>query len=223
MDGMSATPSPPQFPEAGALFYQELTVNNERPWWQANKARWQHVVRDPMERIMATLQPEFGEARVFRPYRDLRYGKDKTPYKTHQGAYVETMPGAGWYAELGTGGISTGGGFYRVRPRELAAIRRAIDDAARGHELELVLAELTDAGWEVRGDALITAPRGYDQSHPRIELLRHTSLAVRRAIGPEVSGEDAVAERIAADWREIEALVAWVSDELQKVALTEER
>ncbi|MDO5494121.1 MAG: DUF2461 domain-containing protein [bacterium] len=210
------------FPESGATFYQELTLTNERPWWQENKARWEETVRGPMERIMASLKAEFGEAKLFRPYRDLRYGTDKTPYKTHQGAYVETLPGAGWYAELGTGGISTGGGFYRARPRELAAIRRAIDDSARGHELELILGELTGSGWETRGDTLLTAPRGYSQDHPRIELLRYTSLAVRRPIGPEVTGTDAVTERIAADWREIEPLVAWVSDEFQKVAFTQE-
>nr|NLD40792.1 DUF2461 domain-containing protein [Actinomycetales bacterium] len=218
---MSLTPEPP-FPEAGALFYQELTLHNERPWWRENKDRWERTVREPLERIMAALAPEFGEAKLFRPYRDLRYGKDKTPYKMHQGAYVETMPAAGWYAELGVGGLSCGGGFYNARPRELAAYRKAVTNAARGHELEVILEGLTADGWEVRGDTLLTAPRGYEQSHPRIALLRHTNLSVRRAIGPEVTGEDSAIERIAADWREIEPLVAWVSDEFEKVARTEE-
>lgn len=208
-----------EFPEAGAAFYQELSLNNERPWWRERKAYWEAVVREPMERIMAELKPEFGEAKLFRPYRDLRYGKDKTPYKTHQGAYVETMPAAGWYVELGTHGLSTSGGFFNARPRELAGYRKAVTDAARGHELEVLLEALESKGWEVRGDTLLTAPRGYDQSHPRIRLLRHTSLHVRRAIGPEVLGEQAAAARIAADWREIEDLVAWVSDEFEKVAL----
>ncbi|HZK05236.1 MAG TPA: DUF2461 domain-containing protein [Actinomycetaceae bacterium] len=213
----------PSFPEAGALFYHELVLNNERPWWRANKTRWERDVRDPLERIMADLRPEFGEAKIFRPYRDLRYGTDKTPYKTHQGAYISTGPAAGWYAELGVKGLMTGGGFYHAAAREIAAYRAAVDDPARGHELEVILEELTSSGWEVAGDSLTTAPRGFSRDHPRIRLLRHKHLFVRRMVDPEVRGEDAAAARIAADWIEIEPLIAWVSDEFEKTALMDEQ
>ena len=72
---------------------------------------------------------------MFRPYRDVRFAKDKTPYKTHQGAFVPAGPATGWYVEVSARGVRTGAGFYEASSPRLAAIRAAIDDDRRGPEL----------------------------------------------------------------------------------------
>ena len=72
-----------------------------------------------MSALTAALEPDFGPAKVFRPYRDVRFAKDKTPYKTNQGAFVGAGPACGWYVEIAARGVRTGAGFYdasAVRP-----------------------------------------------------------------------------------------------------------
>ena len=76
---------------------------------------------------------------MFRPYRDVRFAKDKTPYKTHQGAFVAAGPATGWYVEISARGVRTGAGFYEASGPRLAAIREAIADDRTGTELERIL------------------------------------------------------------------------------------
>src|SRR4029078_5634226 len=126
--------------------------------------------------VCSALAEEFGDAKVFRPFRDVRFAKDKTPYKTAQGAFVQVGPATGWYVEISARGIRTGAGFYDSTGERIARIRSAIDDDRRGTELALMLKRLEANGWVIGGHVLKTAPRGYDLSHPRISLLRHKSL-----------------------------------------------
>ena len=67
--------------------------------------------------LTAALADEFGTAKVFRPYRDVRFAKDKTPYKNHQGAFVAVGPATGWYVEIGSPGVRVGAGYYRATAR----------------------------------------------------------------------------------------------------------
>lgn len=203
------------FPAEAMQFYAELRLDNSREFWTANKARYDAEVRGPIERIAAGLADEFGESKVYRPYRDLRFRKDKTPYKTHQGWHVRRAPACGWYAEVNADEFVAGGGFYHAEPEALAAVRAAIDNERRGEQLRAIIDELQATGWQVLGDRIKTAPRGYDKAHPRIELLRHRSLFVLHEIEPDVLGEDAVIARVAELWRETAELVAWQSEVLQ--------
>lgn len=203
------------FPAEAMQFYAELRLDNSREFWTANKTRYDAEVRGPIERIAAGLADEFGESKVYRPYRDLRFRKDKTPYKTHQGWHVRRAPACGWYAEVNADEFVAGGGFYHAEPEALAAVRAAIDNERRGEQLRAIIDELQATGWQVLGDRIKTAPRGYDKAHPRIELLRHRSLFVLHEIEPDVLGEDAVIARVAELWRETAELVAWQSEVLQ--------
>ena len=81
------------FPAAAIEFYQQLELDNSRDWWAAHRAVYDDAVRGPMLALTAELEPEFGEAKLFRPHRDTRFAKDKSPYKLHQGAYVRTAEG----------------------------------------------------------------------------------------------------------------------------------
>ncbi len=102
---------------------------------------------------------------------------------------------------------------YDASSDRLAKIRAAIDDSRRGRQLERILAKLETGGWEVRGDKLKTTPRGYDASHPRIELLRHRSLTVGKSYGfePVIHTPDLL-DRVRADWRAAAPLVDWIVD-----------
>src|SRR4051812_46783931 len=155
-----STPPFTGFPEAALDFYDDLEVDNTKSFWEAHKDVYAAAVKAPMTALVTALESEFGPAKVFRPYRDVRFAKDKTPYKTHQGAFVGAGPACGWYVEIAARGFRTGAGFYDASAADLAAIRAAMVDEAKGKELQRVLAKLGRAGFEVGGDRLKTAPRG---------------------------------------------------------------
>lgn len=204
-------------PEAAFDFYEDLELDNSKTFWEKHKAVYEESVKTPMTALLAELEPEFGEAKLFRPYRDVRFAKDKTPYKTHQGAYVAAAPATGWYAELSAPGFRVGGGFYDATPLRLKAIRAAIDGPP-GIELKKLLTRLERGGWTVGGDILKTAPRGYDADHPRIELLKHKSLNVGKAYGfdPVIHTPD-LAQKVAKDWRLLTPLVDWVCTQIDGI------
>jgi uncharacterized protein (TIGR02453 family) len=199
------------FPVAALDFYDDLEVDNTRSFWEKHKEVYATAVKEPMTALTAALAPEFGEAKIFRPYRDVRFAKDKTPYKTHQGAFVAAGPATGWYVEVSPRGVRTGAGFYEASSPRLAAIREAIDHDLHGAELERLLAELRAGGWEVGGDRLKTTPRGYAADHPRIDLLRHRSMSVGRSLGFEpVIHTAELLEVVREDWRALRPFVEWV-------------
>ena len=126
-----------------------------------------------MDELLAELAPEFGEGKVFRPYRDVRFSADKSPYKTAMGASLS----GGGYIHLSAEGLGAGCGMYMMAPDQLERFRRAVSDDRSGAELTRVVAKVTKAGIEVSAhDALKTAPKGYPKDHPRIELLRQKGL-----------------------------------------------
>jgi uncharacterized protein (TIGR02453 family) len=201
------------FPVAALDFYDDLEMDNTKSFWEAHRHVHKEAVAAPITALMAALEDEFGAAKVFRPYRDVRFAKDKTPYKTHQGAFVKVAPATGWYFELSARGTRSGGGFYEAAGPRLAAIREAIDDERRGTRLAELVAAYEADGWEIGGDRLKTSPRGYDVTHPRIDLLRHKQLFVGRPYGWE---DDAIGpqllDRVRADWRALRPLVEWLAD-----------
>lgn len=201
------------FSPAALDFYDDLELDNTRSFWEGHRAVYADAVRAPMVALCAALAPEFGEATLFRPYRDVRFAKDKTPYKTHQGAYVATGPATGWYVELSARGVLTAAGFFAAAPDALAAYRAAVHDDRTGPALERLLADLTAAGWELSGDRLKTQPRGWSGDHPRIALLRHRSLSVTLSHGfdPVIHTPELV-DVVRTDWRATRALVDWLGE-----------
>jgi uncharacterized protein (TIGR02453 family) len=199
------------FPEAVLDFYDDLEMDNTKAFWEEHKRTYDSAVAAPMKALTAELAEEFGEPKVFRPYRDVRFSKDKTPYKTHQGAFVPKGPSTGYYLQIGAGGARVGVGYYEASSARLASIRDAMADKRRGAELEEILSTLQGAGWELGGDRLKTAPRGYDVDHPRIELLRHKSMTLGKDYGlaPFIHTPELL-DHVRADWREATPFVEWV-------------
>jgi uncharacterized protein (TIGR02453 family) len=199
------------FPVAALDFYDDLEMDNTKSFWKAHKETYDSAVKTPMAALVAALEPEFGPAKVFRPYRDVRFAKDKTPYKTHQGAFVPAGPATGWYVEVGAPGVRVGAGFYEASAPRLAAIRAAIADERRGPRLQRLLATLVAQGWELGGDTVRTSPRGYAAGHPRIDLLRHRSMTVTRSYGfaPLIHGPELL-DAVRSDWRAARPFLDWI-------------
>lgn len=169
-------------PHAAAQYYADLEQDNTREFWAARRSDYERHVRAPMVDLLAGLEPDFGAAKVFRPHRDVRFSADKSPFKTHQGGYVPVAEATGWYVEVSADGLRVGAGCYRMTTERLASYRRAVDGARTGPELERIVRGLREAGWEIGGDRLKTAPRGVSRDHPRIDLLRYRSLTAMRWI-----------------------------------------
>ncbi|CAN5442501.1 DUF2461 domain-containing protein [soil metagenome] len=199
------------FPVAALDFYDDLEVDNTKSFWDAHKDVYQTSVKAPMAALCRALEPEFGTAKIFRPFRDVRFAKDKTPYKTHQGAFVAAGPALGWYVELSPRGVRVGAGFYEAGGERLAAIREAMADDTTGPALKRVLTKLEKSGFEIGGERLKTSPRGYDGDHPRIDLLRHKQLVASRSYGfDQVIHTPAVLAMVGDDWRACKPLVSWL-------------
>ncbi|UGT64372.1 DUF2461 domain-containing protein [Nocardia asteroides] len=200
------------FPLAGLDFYEDLEADNSKSFWTAHRDVYESAVREPMLALTALLEPEFGPAKLFRPYRDVRFSKDKTPYKTAQGAVVHTAPGVGWYVQVGAPGLFVGGGFYHGSPGQLAQLRSTVDDEVRGTELRTILAATAAAGFTIGGEKLKTKPKGFDADHPRIDLLRHKSITAGRQFGaPDWLETPRTADEIRTAWEDVRPLVEWLS------------
>ena len=194
-------------------FYDELRVENTRGWWQANAARYATSVRAPLEALAGALEGEFGPAKLYRPHRDVRFSADKSPYKDHQGALAASVPGIGYYVQVGTEGLLTGGGYYPTGSAHLARYRAAVDAPRPGQELASIAQRLADAGFTLAGERVATRPRGVPADHPRLELLRFKNLIARREHGePAWLSTPDLVEHVRADWRAVRPLVQWLTE-----------
>lgn len=206
------------FGEHAIDFYDGLVADNSKTYWQQHVDTYRADVRAPMEALLAELAPEFapgfGTGKVFRPYRDLRFAKDKTPYKTHCGAVIEPGRGAGaYYVEIGPAGLVVGGGCFRLAADQLERYRNAVDTDIHGQALVDIVRRLEGAGWRLDGDALKTKPRGFRDDHPRIQLLRQRTLYALRVWEPsDMLHERECLYRVRESWRQLRSLNEWAVD-----------
>ena len=174
------------FPAEGLEFFAALAGNNTREFWHANKETFETSVRDPLRAFLDSVADEFGTFHLFRMNRDVRFSKDKSPYKTAQGAVTETDGGSTHYIHLGADGLFVGGGMYHLARDQIANYRDAVADDRTGPALERAIAAVRKAKVEVSHgyeEPLKTAPKGYPKDHPRIDLLRWKGVIAHRQIG----------------------------------------
>lgn len=201
------------FPTTALDFYEDLEVDNSKTFWTSHKSVYDADVKAPMVALLGELEQEFGPGKTFRPYRDVRFSKDKSPYKTHQGGFVEACPGVGFYVQVDASGLFVAGGYYAHTAEQLARYRAAVDDERRGRALQRVVRKLESAGFDIGGDRLATRPRGVAADHPRIELLRHRSLTAGSHLGcPDWLGTPEAADHVRQTWRAMRPLVEWFTD-----------
>ncbi len=164
------------WPVEAVEFYEGLQADNSKTYWQAHDEVYRQSVRGPMEQLLAELADEFGPGKLFRPYRDVRFSADKTPYKTTCAATL----GRG-YVSFSADGLSVGGGLYMPDAATLQRYRTAVDREKSGNQLVGIVGDLHDAGYQTMAhEVLKTAPRGVPKDHPRIELLRYKGIAMMK-------------------------------------------
>jgi uncharacterized protein (TIGR02453 family) len=200
------------WPAEALEFYEGLEADNSKAYWTANKAVYEVAVRQPMDALSATVADEFGELAIFRPYRDVRFAKDKTPYKTAIGAMTEGEGGEIYYVEFSSAGLMAAAGYYHMASDQLERHRAAIDEDESGAELVGIVAALETAGYTLGAyDELRTAPRGYKRDHPRIRLLRLKGLIASRRFPPAAwLATPRALDRVVETWRGCAALNRWL-------------
>jgi uncharacterized protein (TIGR02453 family) len=157
------------WPAEALEFFEGLRADNTKAYWTANQARYEAEVREPMAQLLDELSTEFGPGRISRPYRDIRFRADKSPYQTEIHARLDR----GGYVRLAPDGLTAALGYYLMSPAQLDRYRRAVADAAPGARLAALVGRLGEQGLQIGGSqTLKSAPRGYPRDHPRIGLLR---------------------------------------------------
>lgn len=214
------------FPDTQA-FLRELRANNEREWFNGNKARYDRVYKAPAEAFVAELRPRLEAlagvplgGKLFRIHRDVRFSKDKSPYNTHlhvgfqhQRAGGEPRRRGGFYFGLEPEILTLGVGAFDFGPADLERYRKAVADDAWGGDLAALVAGL---GARQHDADLKRVPAPYPADHPRAEFLKRKGLNVWLDIDdpalvatPDLV--DAVVERFAA----LDPVNAWLTDVLE--------
>jgi uncharacterized protein (TIGR02453 family) len=193
-------------------FYAALEADNSRPFWLANKSRYEAAVKGPILALSEMVEKEFGPLHVFRPNRDVRFAKDKSPYKTACGAVTEGADGGAYYLQISAEGLFAGSGYYHLAADQLERWRESVADPRRGAALEKVVTALTRAKYEIGSmESLKTAPRGYPKDHPRIELLRRKGLTAGKTFGaPRWLHTKVAADRIVQVWHDAKPMNRWL-------------
>ena len=189
-------------------FLTDLKENNDHAWFKANKSRYEIAKKEFEQFIDALLgqieqfDPSIGHHKakdcIFRIYRDVRFSKDKSPYKIHFGAHItsaakrsEIHSRAGYYIHIGPGESMLAGGAYLPKGPWLKAIRQEIVYETADFKKILNSKSFKKYFGEMEGEKLKTAPRDYPKDHPEIALLRHKSfLASHRCTDEQVTSED---------------------------------
>ena len=191
-------------------FYKGLELDNSKSYWTTHRATYDADVLAPMLELLDELAPRFGVGKVFRPYRDVRFSADKSPYKTAIGATTHH----GGYVQLSANGLAAGAGYYQLASDQLSRFRDAVDDESTGRALADIVARLAKRHVEIMSiDALKSAPRGMPADHPRIELLRLKGLAAWRQwpIAPWLASAGAK-KRVIDFFEATTPLVEWLDD-----------
>jgi uncharacterized protein (TIGR02453 family) len=160
------------WPAEALEFFEGLAADNSKSYWLAHKDVYELCVLAPMRELAVELEPEPGASKIFRPYRDVRFSKDKSPYKTEIAAVI----GDG-YVRLSADGLGAGRGLHEMAPDQLDRYRSAVAADATGDGLGKIVEALRTEGASVQGhEALKRVPPGYPADHPRADLLRQKGL-----------------------------------------------
>lgn len=183
------------FPADFFGFFRDLEGNNNREWFNDNKSRYIESVVVPMSAFITAMAPRLKKisphyradpkphgGSMFRIYRDTRFSRDKTPYKTHAACQFRHEAGGdahapGFYAHVEREGVLLGGGIWRPAPAQLALIRDGIVDNPAAWSRVRNAKAVREAGG-LRGDGLKRPPRGFDPEHPHIDDLKRKSFYI---------------------------------------------
>jgi len=199
------------FAQEALAFFRQLEKHNDRDWFQPRKAKFEELLRKPMLELVGQINEDMRkfavdhvrepEKTVFRIYRDTRFSKDKTPYKTHIAATfvrhgMAKLAGAGFYFGVSHTGVDIAGGMYMPGPPELAAVRKAIAEDEAGFRKMITSRRLNRLLGKMQGAQLTRVPRGYAAGHPAGDLLRHKQFYFLVTLPPETALQNSLRRTI---------------------------
>jgi len=221
----------PGFPDDFFRFFQDLEQNNERAWFNENKARYHESVVNPISEFIVDLGPYLKKisphyianpkphgGSMFRIYRDTRFSKDKTPYKTHAGVQFRHEAGKdahapGFYVHLAPEEVFFGGGVWMPPNPVLNRVRdHMVDNARSWSRIRNSKAVLASGG--IRGDSLKRPPRGFDPQHPHIEDLKKKSFYIATEVPAEAALEAGFAGQVTAGFKLAAPMMRFINDAL---------
>lgn len=207
------------FPDDAFAFLRQLADNNEKRWFEANRARFEDGVKAPLTALLEDASREFGGApKVMRIHRDVRFSPDKSPYKTNLAGLVRAATDAGdtsetsggLYASVAADGLTCGTGYYEMSNDQLVRYRSALDDPAKASALEKAVAAARET-LQVTGRALKTAPKGIARDHPAVELMRMKEILAMRTFPPPACNDSQLRHAVFAAWRDAAPIVHWLN------------
>jgi uncharacterized protein (TIGR02453 family) len=215
------------FPKAGLDFFRKLKKNNKREWFLKHKEDYEELAKFPMQCLIATLRQtmvssapeiEFNPKRsIFRIYRDVRFSKNKTPYKTNIAASFQvrgrkgSTENPGLYLHVSPGEVFLGGGLYMPAGDQIKRIRQSIAGQPKDFLKVINDRKFTKHFGGLMGEKLKKAPLGFPADHPMIEHLRHKQFFVYKEYPESVSRTVRFARMVANDFALMMPLIRWLS------------
>ena len=214
------------FVDDKGTFFKQLAKNQNREWFKKNKSRYETDWAEPMLELLGEVREgiddaysycDLDEPKLFRIHRDVRFGKDKSPYKTHIGGTI-SISGTGGvmdkpvalYLQLGSEPMA-GAGHYMLPPDKLMKVRKAIAEDARGKELAKIVKALEKRGSSLMSaEKLVRVPKGFDADHPRAELLKMKGLVARFPPVPSIK-DASLTKWLVKECKAAAELVTWTT------------
>lgn len=216
------------FPREGLEFLKKLAQNNNREWFQQHKETFKKYLEAPAKSFVEAMEMRFEQllpgsqavgGKIFRIYRDIRFSKDKTPYKTHIGIcftegkskYDGGCSQPIFYFHLAPPKLTLGAGVHKFSREMLDSYRDAVVDDEKGAELSRVIDEMEGIGYEVKGTHYKRVPHNYDKDHPRAELLLHNRLYISyTAPLPKVISSPDLVEHSMNEYKKMRPVNEWL-------------
>lgn len=211
-------------------FFKELADNNDKAWFEANRARYESDVQAPLKDFVVAIGPKLTKISpnfvadpkksVFRIHRDVRFSKDKSPYKTNAGLQFRHARGKdahvpGFYLHLEPGQVFYGGGVWKPESSALARIRDGIATKTKAWEKAKADPKVVAAFGDLReGDPLSRPPRGYDADHPAIEDIKRRSFFVMKENTAKAAGSAAFVDEVAATFAAAKPVLKFITEAL---------
>lgn len=226
------------FPSEGLKFLRSLKRNNNREWFQERKSIYETCVKQPMGDLIEAMAVEFEQfapemaaspkVSAYRIYRDTRFSKDKSPYKTHVAAVfphkaLGKHDGAGFYLHIAPTELLIGGGLYMPFPEELSAVRSHIAENHEAFEGIVKARQFRKLFGKMSGEQLSRVPRGFPADHPAGEYLRYKQFLAGRTLEPAVATTPRFYKTVVETFRGMLPFIRFLNDPIVRARRAKER
>jgi uncharacterized protein (TIGR02453 family) len=213
-----------RIPTSVFTFLNSIKENNNREWFTEHKASYQAAHEELVKFADAvihgmnqtdTIETPSGKKAIFRIYKDVRFSKDKSPYKTHFGGHLSRatkLLRGGYYFHIEPGNCFVGGGFWNPSPEDLKHIREQI--AADPKPLFDIInsSDFKKHFGTLDGEKLKTAPKGFDKNHPAIELLNYKQFLISKSFTDKEAQSENYAQKVVETFQAMRPFFDYMSE-----------